>query len=419
VGELSREAEACASQQDYSCCVAKYEVILEGYPGASVQIQGALKRCRNEVSFGRLKSKADGLFSSNKYGEALLSYQQALRYKTTTTNAYCLNRVQACQLELNFSITLAKGDGLYAAKNYAAARSVYEEALVYKPWDEYSVAQKKKCVEALAKSTKSEPVARYSSRVGGVMIYVGGGRFTMGSNTSGEVDEQPEHEVELDGYYMGESEVTVGEYLAFCEAMKTHWPIWLEPGSAYHIETGTDELYKTRGYSRSSLTLPMVGVSYEDAKAYCEWLSGQDGGRLYSLPTEAQWEYAARGGRSQASYSYAGSKDIKAVGWTTENSGGKPHGVKGLSANGLGLYDLSGSVWEWCLDLYAADWYKQEESRKTNAENVTYGPKQSFVLRGGSWSDDPYSARVADRSSIYRRYRYTSVGFRVVASLSN
>ncbi|GEM_PF-1001423 len=520
VGELSREAEACASQQDYSCCVAKYEVILKGYPGAKGQIEAPMKRCRNEVAFGRFKTQADGLFSSKKYGEALLSYQKALRYKTTnaycldrvqacqlelnfskalakadglygskkygeallsyqqalrykTKNAYCLDRVQACQLELNFSKALAKADGLYGSKNYGAAKSAYEEALryktknayclervqacqleldfskalakadglyglkkygdaklayeealIYKPENTHCKQQLANCDEFLTKPSNALSPANYVSRVGVVMLYVGGGRFTMGSNTSGEVDEQPEHEVELDGFYMGATEVTVGEYLVFCEATKTHWPIWLEAGSAYHVETGSDSYFKRLGYTRKSLTLPVVGVSYLDALAYCEWLSGQDGGRRYSLPTEAQWEYAARGGPSQggpsqSSYSYAGSNDIKAVGWTSENSGGKPHAVKGLAANSLGLYDMSGNVWEWCRDWYAADWYKQSGSGMKNAENDGYGPKGYCVLRGGSWRSNPFSARVAYRYYYGPLSRYGNVGFRVVASLSN
>jgi len=274
------------------------------------------------------------------------------------------------------------------------------------------------------KPSNALPPANYVSRVGVVMLYVGGGRFTMGSNTSGEVDEQPEHVVELDGFYMGATEVTVGEYLVFCEATKTHWPEWLEAGSAYHVETGSDSYFKELGYTRKSLTLPVVGVSYLDALAYCEWLSGQDGGRRYSLPTEAQWEYAAgggpsQGGSSQASYSYAGSNDAKAVGWVDANSGGKPHAVKGLAANSLGLYDMSGNVWEWCRDWYAADWYKQSGSGTRNAENDGYGPKGYCVLRGGSWSSNPFNARVANRDNYGPRRRRDDVGFRVVASLSN
>jgi formylglycine-generating enzyme required for sulfatase activity len=471
VGELSREAEACASQQDYSCCVAKYEVILKGYPGAKGQIEAPMKRCRNEVAFGRFKTQADGLFSSKKYGEALLSYQKALRYKTTnaycldrvqacqlelnfskalakadglygskkygeallsyqqalrykTKNAYCLDRVQACQLELNFSKALAKADGLYGLKKYGDAKLAYEEALIYKPENTHCKQQLANCVEFLTKPSNALPPANYVSRVGVVMLYVGGGRFTMGSNTSGAVDEQPEHEVELDGFYMGATEVTVGEYLVFCAATKTHWPEWLEAGNSYNIETGGNGYYKTKGYTRKSLTLPVVGVSYLDALAYCEWLSGQDGGREYSLPTEAQWEYAAgggpsQGGLSQSSYSYAGSNDVKAVGWVDANSGGKPHAVKGLAANSLGLYDMSGNVWEWCRDWYAADWYKQSGSGMKNAENDGYGPKNFRVLRGGSWYYYPIHARVANRSNRDPQDRFSDVGFRVVASLSN
>ena len=230
----------------------------------------------------------------------------------------------------------------------------------------------------------------------------------MGSN-DGYDWEKPVHRVTLGDYYIGKYEVTVGEYLAFCDATKSHYPEWLEAGSEYHIETGSDTYYKGSGYARSSVRLPIVGVSWNDAIAYCKWLSSKTG-KTYRLPTEAEWEYAAHGGKDSKGYVYAGSNDDKSVGWNDSNSGRKAHEVGGLKANELGLYDMTGNVWEWCSDWYSDSYYSSSAS--SNPTGPSIGTNR--VLRGGGWGGDAQNSRVAFRFFNTPEYRNSSYGFRVV-----
>jgi formylglycine-generating enzyme required for sulfatase activity len=243
--------------------------------------------------------------------------------------------------------------------------------------------------------------------VGPAMVRVEGGTFQMGSN-EGEADERPVHSVTVSSFMLGKYEVTVGEYMQFAEETNSHYPEWLEAGSKYHIETGTDAFYKDKGYTNRQSRLPIVGVSHDDAVAYCAWLRKKTG-LVYRLPTEAEWEYAARGGMQSRKYSHAGSNNAGAVGWNRENSDGKPHEVGGKGANELGLYDMSGNVREWCGDWYGG-------YRPTSQTNPTGpGSGSSRVLRGGSWYFYPQFCRVADRNVDSPQYRDCSIGFRVLS----
>ncbi len=240
-----------------------------------------------------------------------------------------------------------------------------------------------------------------------VMIPIPGGAFQMGSEEG-----EGGHQVTLSNFYMGKYEVTIGEYLAFCEETKGNYPQWLEPGNDYHIETGTNDYYKTIGMSRENKNHPITGVSWNDAVAYCQWLSRKTG-QNYRLPTEAEWEYAARGGAKgvKDQYIYAGGNELDESGWYTENTndtGTRP--VGGKKPNQLGLYDMSGNVWEWC-----ADWYGDYPSEPVN--NPTGPDKGSYrALRGGSWRHSAVYCRVADRYSNAPEARLNYRGFRVARS---
>jgi len=240
------------------------------------------------------------------------------------------------------------------------------------------------------------------------MISIPGGTFQMGSE-DGSSDEKPVHQVTLSNFYMGKYEVTIGEYLAFCEETKGNYPEWLEPGNDYHIETGNNDFYKKRGVSRENKNHPVTGVSWNDAVAYCQWLSRKTG-QTYRLPTEAEWEYAARGGEKGAkdNFTYAGSNDLDAVGWYTENTNDTgTRRVGGKKPNQLGLYDMSGNVWEWC-----ADWYGDYPTgSQTNPTGPTSGSYR--VIRGGSWYGLPTYCRVASRSYNAPGNRINDVGFRL------
>ncbi len=201
-------------------------------------------------------------------------------------------------------------------------------------------------------------------------------------------------------YYMSETEVTIGQYLAFCKATNKNWPEWLENGSKYHIYKGTKDYYARIGMSESNKNHPITGVSLHDAVAYCRWAGVR-------LPTETEWKYAAKGGEN---YEYVGSNNINEVAWYDDNSGGKTHQVKGKQPNAYGLYDMSGNVWEWTATTdYIMSGNVEEGTATTDAE-------ESFqVLLGGGSGGSAEDCRISYRDSYYPYVRNTSYGFRVVS----
>jgi formylglycine-generating enzyme required for sulfatase activity len=168
-------------------------------------------------------------------------------------------------------------------------------------------------------------------------------------------------------------------------------------------------------------------VSWLDAVAYCNWLSEKeklskcyvingesvmylDTAKGYRLPTEAEWEYAARGGSKSHDYNYAGSADINAVGWYKDNSpGGGSKSVGQKTPNELGLFDMTGNLWEWCWDVYDGGYYGISPS--DNPKGPESGPYR--VMRGGAWYNEANYARVYTRQDHYPGFRQNSVGFRV------
>lgn len=225
------------------------------------------------------------------------------------------------------------------------------------------------------------------------MVYVEGGQFQMGatSEQSGaESDESPVHSVTLDSYYISATEVTQAQWQAVM-------------GTTIHQQASK------AGYSVKSVgsDYPMYYVSWEEARAFCSELSALTG-KTYLLPTEAQWEYAARGGKKSRSSQYSGSYSVDAVAWYYSNSGGSQHPVGKLRANELGLYDMSGNVWEWCMD-----W---KGSYSSNAQFNPTGPSSGSdrVLRGGSLYHREGYCRVAFRFSNSPSSRFVNLGFRVV-----
>ena len=167
-------------------------------------------------------------------------------------------------------------------------------------------------------------------------------------------------------------------------------------------------------------SLPVENVSWDDAVKYCALLTERErsAGRLpagwaYQLPTEAEWEYAARGGAKSRGYAYAGSDNVGDVAWFDANSGIRTHPVGGKAANELGLHDMSGNVWEWCEDVYV-DSYAGAPT--DGSARLGSGPGR--VLRGGSWSDSAGDVRVANRSGAGPSLTYDDLGFRVCLARS-
>ena len=214
------------------------------------------------------------------------------------------------------------------------------------------------------------------------MVKVEGGTFMMGDD-NGEDDEKPAHKVTLSDYYICKYEVTQAEWKAVMGENPTY------DGGKWTSKYGLGSNY------------PAYYISGDDCDAFIRKLNELTGLK-FRLPTEAQWEYAARGGKSSGGYRYSGGNDIGAVAWYDGNSGNKTHPVGGKQANELGLYDMSGNVLEWCSDWYGESYYR------SNHQTDPTGPSggSCCVLRGGSWDFYATGCRVANRYNSSVSYRY-------------
>jgi formylglycine-generating enzyme required for sulfatase activity len=274
------------------------------------------------------------------------------------------------------------------------------------------------------------------------MVRVEGGTFMMGSE-DGDDDESPVHEVTLSSFMIGKYEVTVGEFRAFVE--DTNYTTLAETKGGAVVWTGDAwELKEDASWKNPYLTQtekhPVTCITWYDAIEYCNWLSKQEGltpvytinkskadpknnneydaykwsvscnwtANGYRLPTEAEWEFAARGGNKSKGYQYSGSDDLNAVAWYWANAGETTHAVGTKSPNELGIYDMSGNVWEWCWDWYG----DYPESRSTDPKGVNEG--WGRVLRGGSWGCSDDLCRVANRGYLVPDRGGSSFGLRLV-----
>ena len=215
------------------------------------------------------------------------------------------------------------------------------------------------------------------------MVFVKGGTFTMGATPEqGKVahkDEKPAHSVTVSDFYIGKYEVTQAQW----EAVMGKNP------SCF------------KGNIR-----PVENVSWNDIQEFIEKLNAKTG-KKYRLPTEAEWEYAARGGDQSKGYKYSGSNNIDEVAWLGDNSASRTHIVGQKQPNELGLYDMSGNVWEWC-----SDWYGSYSSgSQTNPTGPANGSRR--VVRGGCCCDIARSCRVSNHYKDYPSYRSSYVGFRL------
>jgi formylglycine-generating enzyme required for sulfatase activity len=206
------------------------------------------------------------------------------------------------------------------------------------------------------------------------MVFVKGSTFQMGSpaHETDRYDDEVQHAVTLSDFEIGKYPVTQKLWTDIMGSNPSHFK-----GDA----------------------LPVEQVSWEDCQEFLKKLN-QKTGKKYRLPTEAEWEFAVCGGTFSTSFQYAGSNDLNEVSWYSGNSGAKTHPVGQKKANKLGLYDISGNVWEWC-----ADWYgKYPANAQTNPAGPASGPRR--VLRGGSWHLNARYCRVAYRDYSTPEYRY-------------
>jgi len=205
-----------------------------------------------------------------------------------------------------------------------------------------------------------------------MLVEVEGGSVTLGN------DER----VELETFMISRFPIRVGEYLIYCEATGQTMP---EPPS-WGWESGA----------------PILGISWQEATEYCQWFSYKTG-LSFRLPTEAEWEYAARGGQKKRRYEFSGSKNLQEVGWFAKNAERKTHPVGQLKPNTLGIYEMSGNAWEWCQDWYQSYTATSEESSQVGR-----------VIRGGSWLNHENSCKVDTRGYFDPNHKSNIISFRMV-----
>lgn len=239
------------------------------------------------------------------------------------------------------------------------------------------------------------------------MVPVNGGTFRMGC-TQEQVkcggDEKPVHRVTLGDYAISRYEITNAQYAVFLNQTGADEDGRAGRTALIHIDNKFCQISYRDGTFiplEGKERHPVVEVTWNGAQAFCQWAGG-------SLPSEAQWEYAARGGHKANPTIYSGSNKVDSVAWYDRNSKGHTHRVGSKKPNELGIYDMSGNVWEWCFDWYS----HYTASHKKNPRGPRRG--QSAVVRGGSWLYYGSFCRVSNRGSSAPTYAFNNYGFRLV-----
>lgn len=265
------------------------------------------------------------------------------------------------------------------------------------------------------------------------MVFVEGGPFKMGDNKGGGDRDEYAHQVTLNSYYISRFEITVEKYRQFVD--ETNYQTLAEAtgwGAIWNGEKIAKEYGVNWRMNASNPKYPVSLISFNDALSYCNWLSEKEGfekcytiiddttvnynhqANGYRLPTEAEWEFAARGGRKSKGYLYAGSNNPDEVAWTKDNVDFKLQNVGSKQSNELGLFDMSGNVSEWCWDYYGLEYYKSGE------ENNPIGPSEGKprIMRGGGLYYPNRYNRVANRMNATVDEKGGIDGFRIVRNVN-
>lgn len=292
------------------------------------------------------------------------------------------------RIPTNEELSLMKANNYLGSGDYMTRESRRGKVLLVTDGDDIQTLKAKEQEQKrLAAEQERKRLAAEQERLGiytvnGVsfkMIRVEGGTFQMGS-TTGDDDEKPVHQVTLSNFSIGQTEVTQELWQAVMGSNPSNF---------------------------SGSKRPVEKVSWNDCRTFITKLN-QLTGKTFRLPTEAEWEYAARGGNKSKGYVYSGSNEIDDVAWYTSNSSSTTHDVATKSPNELGIYDMSGNVWEWCQDWYGS----YSSSSQTNPTGPT-SSVSNRVERGGSWYSSATYCRVAVRYYSAPTSTYSNLGFRL------
>jgi formylglycine-generating enzyme required for sulfatase activity len=304
-------------------------------------------------------SRAQTGFNNRDYAAAKQAYNKALQLIPATDTQNRKSQVNS---------KIAECDRMLESERKAKA--------------EAQEKQKSEAATATPKPTENKP----DNSLGIQMVFVKGGTFTMGCTSeqgSGcSNDEKPAHQVTVSDFYIGKYEVTQAQWKSVMSSNPSNF---------------------------KGDNLPVEQVSWGDVQEFIRKLNAQTG-KNYRLPTEAEWEYAARGGAQSRGYKYSGSNTVGNVAWYDENSGNTTHPVGQKSPNELGLYDMSGNVWEWCSDWYGA------YNSSWLADPIGPSSGSYRVVRGGSWGNVAQRVRVPYRSDYTPGDRNNLLGFRLASS---
>jgi len=344
----------------------------------------------NDEKFKNLITRADSAFKGKLFASAILLYKDALFLKD---DPYAKEQIQQAQQiidkerivreqELNakdkaYKEIIVKADEAVKEKKYDVAIDLYQSAMDVKKEEAYPKDQ----IKIIKQIQDEELRLKLVLDIDKLLITVESGSFKMGclrSDINCLKNEEPVHDVTLKSFQICKYEVTIGQYKIFCKIKGKKEPIGLD-------------------------SLPVTNVNWNDAVEFAEWLG-------YRLPTEAEWEYAARGGIKNRKSLYSGGNDLDEIAWYNENSLNKPHIVGTKKPNIIGIYDMTGNVWEWCSDWYG-DYRESEDLNPTGPVTGT-----TRVKRGGSFSETNYEAdlRITNRASEPPEFSSYNLGIRLV-----
>lgn len=258
------------------------------------------------------------------------------------------------------------------------------------------------CLKAAEKFSEAKAKEVLAKKTSGMALLPATNYFLGSPDGQGDPDEHPAAEIYLDAFYMDKTEVTLKDYMEFANTTGANFPEWAAKNNKFNIETGKSPYYRRlKPLITGCPDCPVFGVNWNDARAYCFW-------KKKRLPTEAEWEAAARGG-SRYPHSFA-PQAAAPYAWTEENSGNIPHPVAKKKPNQYGIYDMHGNMWEWVADPYDKTYYATRP--KKNPAGPLMG--KEHTIRGGAWSIDVDSARSANRASFSGGN--DDIGFRCAAS---